>query len=798
MDPGTPVLLLTGRARRGRPPARLRPRGRRLRAQALLLRGARARGSTRCCAARRGPPVARAHPRRARWRSTPPSHRVLLRGERVELSQKEFALLRVAGRRAVARVVEGGAAAHGLGLPEPRPDEDPRLARLPPAPQARRARRPLRRERVGRRLPPARSGRAVARRRHERAVRRRLGPGGSPGSSSLLASAPRRARAARAGRARLPRAARAPGRRAARARRAWTARRRPPGCRRSTSSCAAPALALEDLGGRARPPACDGADRGRRPAPGADRGRGTSSARALGASLVRRTPTCPASTCSAIAVRLAQAIGNLIANALQHGGGRVELRRGWPGSGADRGQRRGPRPAGRDRRAGGAPRGRGPARPRPRGRGVRRAPPRRPARAGAVRPRRADRARAARPRDRAVTRRRRALLLAGLALLLGGLAASDVASREAALRERPRPGVARRGRPVGARGREHDQARGARRPREVPARYAPRGAVADPGALVGTAARPPTSPPGRSCCPRSSARRAGSRRRAGPPREGRARRRGRRGGAGRPGRRPAGASTCSSRATIGPARRGAPSSRSRTSRSLAAASDAPQEDRQERPRVAASLRVTLRQAVYLAAAQAFARELRLLPRAPGDRARGQGRAERGRVAGARVPGRPSSGAGDIVKRTRAQPMTGTAMILKHRTHARSRPARVRRGDPRRRQRRHRAHVVRADGQQRRPAEHRDRRPRSRSRGRNFRAGKGKNTVVFKRDGQRAVFVSAEQATTTQIQARRSRPSSRSTSRASSRRHRAPDPLPPARPLRALRPRVHRDAAVAAS
>jgi pilus assembly protein CpaB len=38
-------------------------------------------------------------------------------------------------------------------------------------------------------------------------------------------------------------------------------------------------------------------------------------------------------------------------------------------------------------------------------------------------------------------------------------------------------------------------------------------------------------------------------------------------------------------------------------------------------RVAASLRVTLRQAVYLAAAQSFARELRLLPRAAGDRAR---------------------------------------------------------------------------------------------------------------------------------------------------------------------------------
>jgi pilus assembly protein CpaB len=38
--------------------------------------------------------------------------------------------------------------------------------------------------------------------------------------------------------------------------------------------------------------------------------------------------------------------------------------------------------------------------------------------------------------------------------------------------------------------------------------------------------------------------------------------------------------------------------------------------------VAVSLRVTLRQAVYLAAAQAFAREIRLLPRAATDRRHG--------------------------------------------------------------------------------------------------------------------------------------------------------------------------------
>jgi pilus assembly protein CpaB len=37
--------------------------------------------------------------------------------------------------------------------------------------------------------------------------------------------------------------------------------------------------------------------------------------------------------------------------------------------------------------------------------------------------------------------------------------------------------------------------------------------------------------------------------------------------------------------------------------------------------VAATLRVTLSQAIYLAAAQAFSRDVRLLPRAAGDRLR---------------------------------------------------------------------------------------------------------------------------------------------------------------------------------
>jgi pilus assembly protein CpaB len=42
------------------------------------------------------------------------------------------------------------------------------------------------------------------------------------------------------------------------------------------------------------------------------------------------------------------------------------------------------------------------------------------------------------------------------------------------------------------------------------------------------------------------------------------------------------------------------------------------------PRLALGLRVTLRQAVFLAAAQSFAREIRVLARAPGDRRRAAG------------------------------------------------------------------------------------------------------------------------------------------------------------------------------
>jgi pilus assembly protein CpaB len=83
-----------------------------------------------------------------------------------------------------------------------------------------------------------------------------------------------------------------------------------------------------------------------------------------------------------------------------------------------------------------------------------------------------------------MTRRRRAAALLGLALLLGVLAASDVAGREAALRRQLGPTVPvvvvraplRAGERI---------ARAALAVREVPRRYAPPGALRDPGAAVG-------------------------------------------------------------------------------------------------------------------------------------------------------------------------------------------------------------------------------------------------------------------------------------------------------------------------
>jgi pilus assembly protein CpaB len=218
-----------------------------------------------------------------------------------------------------------------------------------------------------------------------------------------------------------------------------------------------------------------------------------------------------------------------------------------------------------------------------------------------------------------VTRRRRALLLAGLALLLGGLAASDVASREAALREGLGPTVevvvARNDIPAGTK-----LVREALSVRQVPERYAPRGAVGDPAALVGLQLAVDVAA-GQELVGALVGGQGGQ---AGP------------GPAVRPGERvaevvaaaPAGQVLPGGRVDVLVTRDERPGAPGRTVLALEdvevlAATDAPAAPEVTGARVAASLRVTLRQAVYLAAAQAFARELRLLPRAAGDREHGR-------------------------------------------------------------------------------------------------------------------------------------------------------------------------------
>lgn len=209
-----------------------------------------------------------------------------------------------------------------------------------------------------------------------------------------------------------------------------------------------------------------------------------------------------------------------------------------------------------------------------------------------------------------MTRRRRSLLLLGLALVLGGLAASDVASREAALDRRlgPLTPVVVAKRPIEA-----------RRPlkaadltiRTVPARFAPRGGFSDPAQLAGQEPANPI-PAGADVTGTALADPATA---AGAPV--------------RTGERVAdvvavGAHdlvVAGARVDVLVTREPRPGAPGRTTLALEDvevlnAAAAPE------GKVTASLRVTLRQAVYLAAAQAFARELRLLPRAAGDRRRG--------------------------------------------------------------------------------------------------------------------------------------------------------------------------------
>jgi pilus assembly protein CpaB len=230
-----------------------------------------------------------------------------------------------------------------------------------------------------------------------------------------------------------------------------------------------------------------------------------------------------------------------------------------------------------------------------------------------------------------MTRRRRAAVLIGLSIIMGALAASNVSGREAALRREVGPVVpvlvARSGIAAGAR-----IAPGALAVRRVPSRYAPAGAYRSPEELTGLRAAV-AIPAGADLDPSlvdDGTSRAGA---AGP--------------ALRAGERVA------QIVAIGPAQSLAPGARvdvlvtregggdAAGSTTLAledvevlAAGRAPEAGGSGSdaglPRVALDLRVSVRQAVYLAAAQSFARELRVLPRAIGDRRRG---AQGLRVAG---------------------------------------------------------------------------------------------------------------------------------------------------------------------
>jgi signal transduction histidine kinase len=86
----------------------------------------------------------------------PPSREVRLRGRRIALSQKEFALLRTLASEP-ARVFTKDELLRSIwGFRTRGRDADAGQSRLPAAPQARRLRRPFRGQRVGRRLPARR------------------------------------------------------------------------------------------------------------------------------------------------------------------------------------------------------------------------------------------------------------------------------------------------------------------------------------------------------------------------------------------------------------------------------------------------------------------------------------------------------------------------------------------------------------------------------------------------------------------------------------------------------------------
>jgi pilus assembly protein CpaB len=203
-----------------------------------------------------------------------------------------------------------------------------------------------------------------------------------------------------------------------------------------------------------------------------------------------------------------------------------------------------------------------------------------------------------------VSRRRRAALLLGLALVLGALAASDVARRERALREQAGPAVETlvASAPLAA-GRRIEP--GDLAVRRVPERFAP-GAVAVPDLLVGRrlAVDVPAGAPLDVHLLERAALAAGPVIRRGE-------------------RAAEVVARGSPELVLDGVRVDVVVTRERSTELaledvevLAARPAREGEGRQ----VAATLRVTVPQAVYLAAASTYATEIRLLVRAPGDRA----------------------------------------------------------------------------------------------------------------------------------------------------------------------------------
>ncbi len=212
-----------------------------------------------------------------------------------------------------------------------------------------------------------------------------------------------------------------------------------------------------------------------------------------------------------------------------------------------------------------------------------------------------------------VSRRRRAALLLGLALVLGALAASDMGRREAALRAQMGPMVAvvtaARALPAGRRLDTGDLA-----VRRMPERFAAGGVAALPELLVGR--RLAVAVPADAAVAEHLLAEDGA--------PGAAVGRGQRAAeivaAASPELVVPGARVdvlvTRERGAVGETELALEDVEVLAARAAAAAT---REDSQ--PRVAATLRVSAAQAVYLAAAGVFARDIRLLARSPGDRAR---------------------------------------------------------------------------------------------------------------------------------------------------------------------------------